>query len=113
MLVLFDKNYRFAKEMPFFSPKIAEKSCHNIGPRSNQEEQLVEREQHKRVADLIRAKRSDLGSPSYREKAVGAVFWILVALWFFRSPGIDLKNSISAEEFWDKFPPKTTYINLS
>ena len=44
-------------------------------------EETVRRRQ---VAQLLNKKIEQLGPMSYNEKMVGASFWILVLLWFFR-----------------------------
>ena len=38
----------------------------------------------RQVAQLLNKKIEQLGPMSYNEKMVGASFWILVLLWFFR-----------------------------
>jgi len=57
-----------------------------LGKRNPQDEK-VEREQNERIAKMIRRKLDELGQITYRELCVICIFFILVFLWFFRSPG--------------------------
>jgi di/tricarboxylate transporter len=55
--------------------------------KGNESGRYLENETKLTISNLIAQKRQDLGKISHKEKSVGAVFWILVLLWFFRSPG--------------------------
>ena len=44
----------------------------------------METVRRRQVAQLLNKKIEQLGPMSYNEKMVGASFWILVLLWFFR-----------------------------
>ena len=55
--------------------------------KGQEEQQNLEKEKNSQIAKLIEEKYNQLGSFSRREILVGVTFWVLVFLWFFRSPG--------------------------
>ena len=55
--------------------------------KRSEEEVKMENDKNYRITKIILDKRHQLGPLKYKEIAIGVVFWILVLLWFFRSPG--------------------------
>ena len=61
--------------------------CYNYCPAEIKLDDFVipeETVRRSQVAQLLSKKINQLGPMSYNEKMVGALFWILVLLWFFR-----------------------------